>query len=146
MCYLFGCSFVSSLIRPAHPEYPINVKSPVLMGNMFDNHPHHPILHHVCICLIFYAYWLYMMYVYIYIHMCIQKPLAPPHPIQFAHPMPWRKGAGRAAFDKLWWQQTQEELLRDALHGPDDAEVRLHAPGMGEGGEWVGHPYYALVI
>eukprot|EP00435_Cladocopium_sp_Y103_P075932 s29_g69.t1 len=37
-----------------------------------------------------------------------------------------QKGAGRAAFDKLWWQQTQEELLRDALHGPDDAEVRLH--------------------
>ena len=37
-----------------------------------------------------------------------------------------RKGAGRAAFDKLWWQQTQEELVREAIHGPDDEEVRLH--------------------
>ena len=41
-----------------------------------------------------------------------------------------RKGAGRAAFDKLWWQQTQEELVREAIHGPDDEEVRLHVSRM----------------
>ena len=35
-------------------------------------------------------------------------------------------GASRAAFDKLWWQQTQEELVREAIHGPDDEKVKLH--------------------
>ncbi|CAK9028125.1 unnamed protein product [Durusdinium trenchii] len=37
-----------------------------------------------------------------------------------------KPGTGRKAFDKLWWQQTQEELVKDAIHGPDDEEVRLH--------------------
>ena len=41
-------------------------------------------------------------------------------------PLFTQKGAGRAAFDKLWWQQTQEELVREAIHGPDDQEVKLH--------------------
>ncbi|CAE7239083.1 Ank2, partial [Symbiodinium microadriaticum] len=41
-------------------------------------------------------------------------------------PLFTQKGAGRAAFDKLWWQQTQEELVREAIHGPNDREVRLH--------------------
>eukprot|EP00933_Yihiella_yeosuensis_P041079 TRINITY_DN3551_c0_g1_i1.p1 TRINITY_DN3551_c0_g1~~TRINITY_DN3551_c0_g1_i1.p1 ORF type:complete len:433 (-),score=81.44 TRINITY_DN3551_c0_g1_i1:246-1544(-) len=39
-------------------------------------------------------------------------------------PLFTQKGSGRAAFDRLWWQQTQEELVREAIHGPDDEEVR----------------------
>eukprot|EP00929_Paragymnodinium_shiwhaense_P118457 TRINITY_DN90380_c0_g1_i1.p1 TRINITY_DN90380_c0_g1~~TRINITY_DN90380_c0_g1_i1.p1 ORF type:complete len:427 (-),score=78.18 TRINITY_DN90380_c0_g1_i1:413-1693(-) len=37
------------------------------------------------------------------------------------------KNAGRDAFDKLWWRQTREEMVFEAIHGPDDAEVRRQA-------------------
>lgn len=42
-------------------------------------------------------------------------------------PLFTQKGAGRAAFDKLWWEQTREEMLFQALHSePDDALAREH--------------------
>lgn len=42
-------------------------------------------------------------------------------------PLLTQKGASRQAFDKLWYQQTQDEILREALRAPSDAEVRRHA-------------------
>eukprot|EP00403_Amphidinium_massartii_P024851 CAMPEP_0178387294 /NCGR_PEP_ID=MMETSP0689_2-20121128/9000_1 /TAXON_ID=160604 /ORGANISM="Amphidinium massartii, Strain CS-259" /LENGTH=434 /DNA_ID=CAMNT_0020007655 /DNA_START=152 /DNA_END=1452 /DNA_ORIENTATION=+ len=42
-------------------------------------------------------------------------------------PLFTQPGAGRCAFDKLWWQQTREEMLRLSMEGPSEEELRRQA-------------------
>eukprot|EP00971_Amphidinium_carterae_P107245 2124588-Amphidinium_carterae.1 len=42
-------------------------------------------------------------------------------------PLFTQRGAARSGFDRLWWQQTQEEMLRMSLEGPSDEELRKQA-------------------